>query len=94
MPGTEILSLEVLEEKINRAASLINALRKEKNEVELANKELKEKMQTLYIKNEELTQQLEALKRQREKRGSFDKAREEIGNKIEEMLAKLEGLDI
>ncbi|HUV37886.1 MAG TPA: hypothetical protein VMX58_13205 [Patescibacteria group bacterium] len=94
MAGTELSSLNVLEEKINKAAEMIAALRREKNEVEQTNKELKGKIESLYISNEELISQLEALKTQQEKQTDFETKREEIKNKIEEMLVKLEGLDL
>lgn len=89
-----LASLEALEEKITRAAKLIERLRAEKNEAELANKELKAKFENLYIQNEELTKQLEELTKEREDVSDFEKTREEIKGKVEEMLGKLEGLDI
>ncbi len=94
MAGTELSSLSVLEKKINKAADMIAALRREKNEVVEENKELKEKIESLYISNEELTNQLVAYKKQQEKQNDFESKREEIKNKIEEMLVKLEGLDL
>ncbi len=94
MAGTDLSSLGVLEEKINKAAEMISTLRRQKNEAEQANKELKEKMESLYINNGELTKELEALKKKRAKQENFEKKREEIKNKIEEMLVKLEGLDL
>ena len=94
MAGTELSSLSVLEDKINKAAEMIAALRREKNKFQEANKGLKEKIESLYITNEELTKQLASFKKQQEKQTDFDKKREEIKNKIEEMLVKLEGLDL
>ena len=94
MAGIELTSLTVLEEKINKAAEMIATLRREKNEVEEANKKLKEKIESLYISNEELIKQLKTFKKQKEKQSDFDEKREEIKNKIEEMLVKLEGLDL
>ena len=94
MSPTSIAGLEVLEEKIVKAAKLIDKLTKEKNNIEAQNKELKEKLDSLYIKNEELTKELEIFKKDRKSTKDFDKKREEIGNKIEEMLEKLEGLEV
>ncbi|MBN1884657.1 MAG: hypothetical protein JW876_03920 [Candidatus Krumholzibacteriota bacterium] len=94
MSETGLAGLEMLEEKITRAATLIERLRAEKNEFETANKELKAKIENLYIHNEELTQRLEELTKERENASDFEKTREEIKGKIEEMLGKLEGLEI
>ena len=94
MTGTELSGLSVLEEKITKAAEMIARLRREKNEALEANKKLKEKMESLYISNGELTKQLASFKKQQEKQTDFEKKREEIKNKIEEMLVKLEGLDL
>jgi uncharacterized coiled-coil DUF342 family protein len=91
MGATGIASLDTLEKKITKAAELINRLRSEKNEAEAENKELKEKMQSLYIRNEELSKEVQALKKGTKKDSSFEKTREELAHKIEEMLAKLEG---
>ncbi len=91
-PGT--INLDVLEDKINKAAERIAALKLEKLALEAMNKELKEKIDSLYIKNEELTKQIEILKRDKGKTTEFEKTREEINGKVEEMLAKLEQLDI
>jgi uncharacterized coiled-coil DUF342 family protein len=94
MAGQGIVNLDALEEKINKAAERIAALKQEKLVLEAQNKELKEKIDSLYIKNEELTKQIEILKREKGKTTEFEKTREEINGKVEEMLAKLEQLDI
>ncbi len=94
MANIGIANLEVLEEKINKAAELILKLRREKNEIEAANKELKEKIESLYIENKELTKEHEIFKNRNTKEKDFKETREEIKNKIEEMLSKLEDLDI
>jgi hypothetical protein len=86
--------LLVLEEKITKAADLITKLRAEKIKADRDNKELKEKIDLLYIKNEELTKELRELKKTRTKRDSLDQSREEIKGKIEEMLVKLEVLEL
>lgn len=92
MGATGIAGLDTLEEKITKAAELIGRLRSEKNEIEAVNKELKEEMESLYIKNEELNKEVKALNKGTIRDKSFDKTREELAQKIEEMLAKLEGL--
>ena len=92
MGATGIAGLDTLEKKITKAAELIKRLQREKNEFEAANKELKEKMDSLYIKNEELRKEVKALKKGTKRDKSFDKTREELATKIEEMLAKLEGV--
>ncbi|MCK4538538.1 MAG: hypothetical protein KAV42_07060 [Candidatus Krumholzibacteria bacterium] len=94
MSSTGLASLEMLENKIVKAAELIGRLADEKKKMEEANKVLKEKIESLYIKNEEMAKELEIFKMDKEKGKDFDKTREEIGNKIEEMLMKLDGLDI
>lgn len=86
--------LEVLEEKILKAAKAIDTLHREKKKAEEENKVLKDKIESLYIKNEELLKELEIFKKDKEKGKDFEKTREEIGNKIEEMLSKLEELNI
>jgi chromosome segregation ATPase len=72
----------------------IARLKEEKIKLEQANKELKEKIDLLYISNEELTRELEILRTDKQGAGDFDKTREEIKGKVEEMLAKLDQLDI
>lgn len=94
MSSTGLASLELLEEKIVKAATLIDRLTAEKKKIEETNKVLKEKVESLYIKNEELRTELEIFKKNEEKEKDFDKTREEIGNKIEEMISKLDGLDL
>lgn len=92
--GSALAGLDTLEEKIKKTAELIARLKKEKGKAEELNKELKERSETLYIKNEELTKEIENLKMKEAKGSDFDKTREEIKRKIEEMLAKMEELDI
>ncbi|MBU8921049.1 MAG: DUF3450 domain-containing protein [Bacteroidales bacterium] len=94
MSSTGLASLELLENKIVKAAELIGRLADEKKKIEETNKVLKEKIESLYIKNDEMAKELEIFKMDKEKEKDFDKTREEIGNKIEEMLMKLDGLDI
>ena len=94
MAGSGIINLDALEEKITKAAEHIARLRDEKIRLEEINKELKEKIDSLYIKNEELTRQLEILRIDKQRTGDFDKTREEIKGKVEEMLARLDELDI
>ncbi len=92
MGATGIAGFDTLEKKITKAAELIGRLRSEKNEIEVVNKELKEEMESLYIKNEELNKEVKALNKGTIRDKSFDKTREELAQKIEEMLTKLEGL--
>ena len=94
MAGSTTINLDALEEKITKAAEHIARLREEKIKLEQSNKELKEKIDSLYIRNEELTRELEILRTDRQQTGDFDKTREEIKGKVEEMLAKLDNLDI
>jgi predicted nuclease with TOPRIM domain len=94
MAGSGMINLDVLEEKITKAAEHIARLRDEKIRLEEINKELKEKINSLYIKNEELTRELEILRTDKQRTGDFDKTREEIKGKVEEMLARLDELDI
>ena len=94
MPGTGIINLDMLEVKITKAAEHIGRLKEEKIKLEQVNKELKEKIESLYIRNEELQKELEVLRSDKQQTGDFDKTREEIKEKIEEMLAKLDELDI
>lgn len=94
MAGAGIINLDMLEEKINKAADRIARLKEEKTALEQQNKELKGKIDSLYIKNEELTKEVEILKREKGSSKEFDKTREEIKGKVEEMLAKLEQLDV
>jgi FtsZ-binding cell division protein ZapB len=94
MPGSGIINLDLLEEKITKAADHIARLKEEKLRLEQSNKELKDKIDSLYIRNEELARELEILRTDKQKTGDFDKTREEIKGKVEEMLAKLDQLDI
>ena len=94
MAGTGIINLDLLEEKITKAAEHIARLKDEKLKLEQHNKELKEKIDSLYISNEQLTRQLEILRTEKQRTGDFDQTREEIKGKVEEMLAKLDQLDI
>jgi FtsZ-binding cell division protein ZapB len=94
MAGSGTINLDMLEAKITKAAEHIARLREEKFRLEQSNKELKEKFDSLYIKNEDLTRELEILRTEQQKTGDFDKTREEIKGKVEEMLAKLDDLDI
>ncbi|HSG28002.1 MAG TPA: hypothetical protein VLA34_05935 [Candidatus Krumholzibacterium sp.] len=94
MSPTGLASLELLEEKILMAAKRIETLTMEKKKIEEKNKVLKEEIESLYIRNEEMAKELEIFKNDKENNKDFEKTREEIGNKIEEMLLKLDGLDI
>lgn len=94
MAGTTTINLDALEEKITKAAEHIARLREDKSKLEQSNKELKEKIDSLYIRNEDLVRELEILRTEKQKAGDPDKTREEIRGKVEEMLAKLDHLDI
>jgi hypothetical protein len=89
-----LVDFEMLEKKINQAAEFIEQLKKEKKHLEAANIKLKEKFDSLYIKNEELTKELKHLKKEKKGKKDLEKTREELNNKIDEMLAKLEELEI
>lgn len=84
----------MLEERIEKAARLIEQLRAEKKAADDENKRLKEELQSVYISNEELSRQLKHLTTKKDKKEDTEKTREEIAEKIEEMLAKLERLAI
>jgi len=94
MAGTGIGNLDLLEEKITKAAEHIARLREEKFALERSNKELKEKFDSLYIKNEELKKELGSVRSEKLRTADFDKTREEIKGRIEEMLAKLDQLEV
>jgi FtsZ-binding cell division protein ZapB len=89
-----IADFDLLEKKIVQAAEYIEQLKAEKKRVEDANIKLKEELDSIYIKNEELTKELKHLKKENKGKKDLEKTREELNNKIEEMLAKLEELDI
>ncbi len=55
---------------------------------------MKAKLDSLYIYTEELTKRLEELEKERNNISDREKIREEIDKKIEEMLAKLEKLEV
>lgn len=93
MAGIGIGNLDLLEEKITKAAEHIARLKEEKFALERSNKELKERSDSLYIMNEELKRELEILRTDKQRTGDFDKTREEIKGRIEEMLAKLDQLE-
>jgi hypothetical protein len=94
MKTAELTDFDLLEKKIMKAAKYIEQLQAEKKHVEDANIKLKEELDSLYITNEELTKGLKNLKKEKNKKNDVEKTREELSNKIEEMLAQLEGLDI
>ena len=93
MSKAGIAGIDLLEEKINKAAGLIERLRAERNRLETVNKELKGKIDSLYISNEDLTKQIEELKKAKAVSKNTEKSREEITVKIEEMLEKLERIE-
>jgi chromosome segregation ATPase len=94
MSKAGIAGIGLLEEKITKAAGLIEKLRAEKNKLEATNKELKEKIDSLYISNEDLIKQIEELKKTKAVSKHTEKRREEITLKIEEMLEKLEHIEL
>jgi hypothetical protein len=94
MKTAELADFDLLEKKIMKAAAFIEKLQAEKKQVEDANIKLKEELDSLYIKNEELTKGLKNLKKEKNKKKDLERTREELNSKIEEMLAKLEELDI
>ncbi len=89
-----LADFDLLEKKIRKAAKYIEQLQAEKKQAEDINNELKEELDSLYIDNEGLTKELKHLKKEKNKENDLEKTREELNNKIEEMLAKLEELDI
>ena len=89
-----LADFDLLEEKIRKAAEYIEQLMAEKKQAEDANIKLKEELDSIYIKTEELTEELKSLKGEKNRKNDIEKTREELNNKIEEMLAKLEELDI
>ncbi len=89
-----LADFDLLEKKITQAAEYIERLKAEKKQIEAANNELKEKLDSIYILNEELTKELKHLKKEKNSKIDLGKTREELSNKIEGMLAKLEELDI
>jgi len=94
MTKAGIAGLGLLEDKINKAAELIERLRQEKNRTLDNNKELKDKIESLYITHEELEKQIKELKKAKTVSKASDTGREEIKHKIEEMLVKLESLEL
>jgi FtsZ-binding cell division protein ZapB len=94
MAKAGLAGIGLLEDKITKAAELIERLRMEKREIEETNKTLEDKIESLYIKNEELTKELKNFKAKGKSKKDSKKTREEINTKIEEMLAKLEGLKL
>jgi len=94
MKTAELTDFSMLEKKIMKAAKYIEQLQAEKKQVEDANIRLKEELDSLYIANEELTKGLKNLKKEKNKKKDIERTREELNNKIDEMLVKLEGLDI
>ncbi len=94
MGTTGLADFDLLEKKIRKAAEYIEQLRAEKKQADVVNNKLKEKLDSLYINNEELTKELKHLKKEKNKKKDLDRTREELNNKIEEMLAKLEELEI
>ena len=89
-----LADFDLLEKKITQAAEYIEQLRTQKKQVEDANNKLKEELDSIYIKNEELTKELRQLKKEKKGKKDLEKTREELNHKIEDMLAKLEEIDI
>ncbi len=89
-----LADFDLLEKKIIQAAEYIEKLKAAKKQVEDTNNELKEKLDSIYIKNEELTKELKHLRKENKGKKDLEKTREELNNKIEEMLAKLEEIAI
>jgi len=89
-----LADFDLLEKKITQAAEYIERLKAEKKQVEDANNELKEELESIYIKNVELTKELKDLKKANKGKKDLEKTREELNSKIEVMLAKLEEIEI
>jgi FtsZ-binding cell division protein ZapB len=87
-------NFKVLESKIEEAADMIVRIRTEKKKLANENKELKDEIKMLYIKEEELRKEVDTLKDDKQNQGDFERVREEIGTRIEVMLEKLDEIDI
>lgn len=94
MTSKDFEGFKILEEKIGKAADMIQKLRDEKNKADEENKKLKEEIKMLYTKNEELKKEVERLQDDRQNHEDFDRVREEISNRIEVMLGKLDRIEI
>jgi peptidoglycan hydrolase CwlO-like protein len=94
MEETTFAGFKVLEEKIEKAANIIEQLRGEKERLEKENNELKNKLDVLYNENEELAGKVDELEQMQNQEEDFNRVREEIGNRIEMMLGKLDRIEI
>jgi peptidoglycan hydrolase CwlO-like protein len=94
MEETTFAGFKVLEEKIEKAADVIRSLRQEKERIEKENNELKSKLNVLYNENEELAGKVDQLQQEERKQEDLNRVREEISDRIEMMLGKLEKIDI
>ncbi len=94
MSGKHFEGFKILEEKIEKAAEVIRRIRDERDSIEEENKKLKEEIEMLYTKNDELKSEFDRLKENRHNQEDFEKVREEISNRIEVMLEKLDEIDI
>lgn len=94
MEESTLDGFKVLEDKIEKAADIIQKLREDKERIEKENNELKNKLNMLYNENEELAGKVDVLQNEERKQEDFDRVREEISNRIEMMLGKLDRIDI
>jgi FtsZ-binding cell division protein ZapB len=94
MDNGALESFKVLESKIEEAADMIIKARAEKKILVDKNKELKDEIKMLYIKDEELRKEVDTLKDDKQNQSDFEIVREEIGTRIEVMLEKLGEIDI
>lgn len=94
MEETTFAGFKVLEEKIEKAADMIEMLRQEKERIEKENNELKSKLDLLYNENEQLAGKVDELQQEESTREDLNRVREEISKRIEMMLGKLERIDI
>jgi len=94
MASKHFEGFKILEEKIERAAEVIQKIRDERDRMEQENKKLKQEIEMLYTKNDELKNEFARLQEDRHNQEDFEKVREEISNRIEVMLEKLDRIDI
>ncbi len=84
--------LDILEEKINRLIAIVNQLQSEKNILKDENAELLKKIQEKEETIQQFRDEYQKFREYQDDSGVNRKREEEIKQKIESMLAKLDGL--
>jgi hypothetical protein len=101
MPMQHLQSLSLLEERIQAAVELITYLKNEKKKLEADNARLLEvqrglerRLETLAAEKQQFETEFTALRSKRDEWDRYERDRDEIRARIDNMLAKFEELEV